>query len=112
MIRAKDLPNKPKCPKCSSQAIGLLKVEEEKVLPLMEKKGEKLTKNEEKLQQRALQTAALIAKYGKAATVALCARKVQPSDVKDILEEEPKLDDRFYELVLEAERKAMSKRFW
>ncbi|MGB9756836.1 MAG: hypothetical protein ACPLVJ_03540, partial [Candidatus Bathyarchaeales archaeon] len=112
MIRAKDLPEKPKCPRCGSQAIGLLKVEEEKALPLIEKKGEKLTKSEEKLQKQALQTAQLITKYGKAAAIALCARKVQPSDVKEILEEEKKLSDKFYELILEAERKALTKRFW
>jgi len=112
MIRAKDLPEKPKCPRCGSQSIGLLKVEEEKALPLIEKKGGKLTKSEEKLQKQALQTAQLIAKYGKSAAVALCARKVQPSDVREVLEEEPKTNDRFYELVLEAERQALSKRFW
>lgn len=112
MIRAKDLPDKPKCPRCGSQAIGLLKVEEERALPLMEKKGEKLTKSEEKLKKQALQTAQLITKYGKAAAIALCARKVQPSDVKEVLEEEKRLSDKFYELVLEAERKALTKRFW
>ncbi|MEM3730339.1 MAG: DEAD/DEAH box helicase [Candidatus Bathyarchaeia archaeon] len=112
MIRAKDLPDKPKCPRCGSQALGLLKEEEEKILPLIEKKGQKLSKSEEKLQKQALQTAHLIAKYGKAAAVALCARKVKPSDVIEVLEEQPKLNDRFYELVLEAERKALSKRFW
>ena len=112
MIRVKDLPAKPKCPKCGSTAIGLLKVEEEKILPLIEKKGEKLTKSEEKLRKQAVQTARLIADYGKAAAIALCARKVQPSDVKEVLEKDSKLDDRFYELVLEAERKAISKRFW
>jgi len=112
MIRTKDLPEKPKCPKCGSHSIGLLKVEEEKAFPLLEKKGEKLTKSEEKLQKQALQTAQLMAKYGKAAALALCARKVQPSDVKDVLEEESKPNDKFYELVLEAERKALSKRFW
>ncbi|MEM3054517.1 MAG: DEAD/DEAH box helicase [Candidatus Bathyarchaeia archaeon] len=112
MIRVKDLPAKPKCPKCGSTAIGLLKVEEERIMPLVEKKGEKLTKSEEKLQRQALQTAHLMAKYGKAAAVALCARKVQPSDVKEVLEKESTLSDRFYELVLEAERKAISKRFW
>ena len=112
MIRAKDLPQKPKCPRCGSTAMGLLKVEEEKALPLIEKKGGKLTKSEEKLQKQALQTAKLLTKYGKTAAVALCARKVQPSDVKEILEKEPKLNDKFYELVLEAERKAISKRFW
>jgi len=112
MIRTKDLSDKPKCPRCGSSAIGLLKVEEEKALSILEKKGEKLTKSEEKLHKQALQTAQLIAKYGKVAAVALGARKAQPSDVRDILEKEPKLSDKFYELVLEAERKAMSKRFW
>jgi ATP-dependent Lhr-like helicase len=112
MMRVKDLPEKPKCPKCSSPAIGLLKVEEEKVLPLIDKKGEKLTKSEEKLRKQAQQTAQLIAKYGKSAAVALCARKVQPSDILSVLDEEHKLGDKFYELIIDAERKALSKRFW
>ncbi len=112
MICTKDLPDKPKCPRCGSTAIGLLKVEEEKVLPIVEKKGEKLTKTEEKIQRRALQTAHLIGRYGKPAVVALCARRIKPSDVMVVLEKEHELTDRFYELVLEAERKALSKRFW
>jgi len=112
MMRAKDLPKEPKCPRCNSAAIGLLKVGEEKVFPIIEKKGEKLTKSEEKLQKYALQTAQLTMKYGKPAVVALCARRVRPSDVIGVLEKEPKLTDRFYELILEAERKAVSRRFW
>jgi ATP-dependent Lhr-like helicase len=112
MLKLKDLPDNPKCPRCGSSAIGLLKIEEEKVLPIIEKKGEKLNKTEEKLQQHALQASQLISKYGKPAAVALTARKVQPSEARSILEKEHKLSDRFYELVLEAERKAMSKRFW
>jgi ATP-dependent Lhr-like helicase len=111
MIRIKDLPDKPKCPNCGSFAIGMLKIEEEKALPLIEKKGEKLAKNEEKMQAVAKQTADLIEKYGKAAAVALSARRVQPTDVAAVLEKEPKLSDKFYELVLEAERKVLSKRF-
>jgi ATP-dependent Lhr-like helicase len=111
MTRIKDLPDKPKCPRCGSQALGLLKVDEEKALPLIEKKDQKLAKAEEKLQTQALQTAQLIAKYGKAAAVALSARKVRSSDIAAVLAKEPKLSDRFYELVLEAERKALSKRF-
>jgi len=112
MIRVKQLPDEPKCPRCASTAIGLLKVEEEKALPLIEKKDERLTQAEEKLQKQALQTAQLIGKYGKTAAVALCARKVQPLDIMEILQKEPKLTDKFYELLLEAERKAISKRFW
>ncbi len=109
---AKDLPDKPECPRCGSMALGLLKVEEDKIFPLIEKRGEKLTKKEEKLQRRALQTAHLISRFGKPAVVALCARRVRPSDVIGVLEKEPELGDRFYELVLEAEREVLSKRFW
>ena len=112
MMRAKDLSDKPKCPRCGSSAIGLLKVEEDKALPMIEKKGEKLTKGEERLHKHALQTAQLIEKYGKMAALALCARKVQPPDVREVLEKHPKLSDEFYERILEVERKAMSKRFW
>jgi len=111
LVRVKDLPEKPTCPRCGSQAIGLLKVEEERALPLIEKKNQKLAKAEEKLRDQAVQTSQLIGKYGKAAAVALSARKVQSSDVAGVLEKEPKLSDRFYELVLEAERKALSRRF-
>jgi ATP-dependent Lhr-like helicase len=112
LMRIKDLPDKPKCPKCGSLAIGLLKVEEEKALAMAEKGNEKLTKNEEKLHNQALQTAHLIEKYGKVAAIALSARRMQPTDVRAVLEKESKLNDRFYELVIEAEREAMSKRFW
>jgi hypothetical protein len=70
-----------------------------------------LAKDEEKLQLRAKQTAGLIEKYGKVAAAALSARRVQTSDIADVLEKEPKLSDGFYELVMEAERKALSKRF-
>lgn len=111
MIRIKDLPDKPKCPNCGSYAIGMLKVDEEKAMPLLDKKGEKLSKDEEKMQDIAKQTAALIEKYGKPAAVALSARRVRTGDVSAVLEKEPKLSDRFYELVLEAERKVLSKRF-
>ncbi|MEM2968919.1 MAG: DEAD/DEAH box helicase [Candidatus Bathyarchaeia archaeon] len=111
MIQIKNLPEKPKCPRCGSHAIGLLKVEEEKALPLIEKKGQKLAAAEEKLKVQALETAELLAKYGKAAAVALSARKIRPADAASVLEKEPKLTDRFFELVLEAERKALSKRF-
>jgi ATP-dependent Lhr-like helicase len=110
-IRIKDLPDKLKCPRCGSLVIGMLKVEEEKALPLIEKRGEKLGKEEEKMKVHAKQTAELIEKYGKPAAVALSARRVSAADVHDVLEKEPKLTDKFYELVLEAERKVLSKRF-
>jgi ATP-dependent Lhr-like helicase len=111
LIRLKDLPDKPKCPRCGSNKIGLLKVEEEKAAGLLEKKGEHLAKYEEKMQSYAKKTSELIERYGKAAAVALSARRVLASDVAAVLEKEPQMSERFFELVLEAERKALSKRF-
>ncbi len=111
MVRVNDLPDKPKCPRCGSQALGLLKVEEERADPLIEKKGQKLNKDEERLREIAVKTAQLIGKYGKPAAVALSARKIQVTDAAGVLEKEPKVSDMFYELVLDAERKALSKRF-
>jgi ATP-dependent Lhr-like helicase len=109
-IRIKDLPDKPKCPRCGSYALGLLKVDEEKAMPLIEKKDH-LAKDEEKMQLQAKRTGELIEKYGKAAAVALSARRVQTVDFAAVLEKEPEVSDRFYELVMEAERKALNKRF-
>jgi len=111
MIRIRDLPDKPKCPRCDSSSLGLLKVEEEKSLTLVEKKGGKLTRSEEKLREQAEETAELIASYGKVAAIALSARKVDAKEVASILQKEKKPSDKFYELVLEAERKTLSRRF-
>jgi ATP-dependent Lhr-like helicase len=111
MIRIADLPDKPKCPHCESQRLGLLKVEAEKTDALVDKKGRKLTKEEERLRDMAQDTSRLIEKYGKSAAVALSARKIKISDIAEVLEKEHCLSDKFYELVLEAERKALSKRF-
>ena len=111
MIRINSLPDKPKCPRCGSVALGLLKVEEEKTLSMVDKKGEKLAKDEERLREYAIETAELMAKYGKPAAVALSARRIAIKDASTVLEKEPKLTDNFYELVMEAERKALSRRF-
>jgi ATP-dependent Lhr-like helicase len=111
MIRIADLPDRPKCPRCGSEALGLLKVGEEKTDKIIEKTGQKLTTEEEGLKDRAEQSALLIGKYGKPAAIALSARKVKASDVEKVLEKETKTSDKFYELILEIERKTLSKRF-
>jgi len=111
MIRINDLPEKPECPRCGSTALGMLKVEEEKTFSMIDKKGEKLTKDEEKLRGYAVETAELMVRYGKPAAVALSARKISSKDAAAVLEKEPRLTDNFYELVMEAERKAVGRRF-
>jgi ATP-dependent Lhr-like helicase len=110
-IRINHLPNLPKCPECGSRELGMLKVEVEKAECLVEKRGEKLTLEEEKLYSFSMQTAHLIGKYGKAAAVALSGSRVQISAVEALLSKEPLLSEKFFEGVLEAERKSLGKRF-
>ena len=78
---------------------------------MVEKRGEHLAKNEEKMRLIAKQTAELIEKYGKTAAVVLSARRISIIAASSVLNKEPKPTDKFYELVLEAERKSLSKRF-
>mgnify|MGYP003879233647 CR=1 FL=1 len=111
-IRMKDLPDTPKCPKCGSRRLGLLNLTEDEAYSLIEKKGKKLTKDERRIAKRALETAKLISKYGKPAAIALSARIFHLEDVEKILEAESKATDRFYDLVIEGEKKALMKGFW
>ncbi|MDR1991943.1 MAG: DEAD/DEAH box helicase [Nitrososphaerota archaeon] len=111
MVCIKDLPDKPKCPSCGSYALGMLKVEEEKAIGLVEKKEIHLTKIEQKMQWYAKKTAELIERYGKTAVIALGAQRISVADVWTILEKEPKSTDKFYEFILETERKVLSRRF-
>jgi ATP-dependent Lhr-like helicase len=111
-IRIAALPdNQPRCPNCSSTALGMLKVTEQKIEPIIEKKAQKLTKDEKWLHDLAEETAALIDKYGKPAAIALSARKVKTADIAQLLQKNPNPTDEFYEALLEEERKALSKRF-
>jgi ATP-dependent Lhr-like helicase len=112
MIRMKDLPEKPACPRCGSSSLGVLGREEGEVQSLVDKRGEKLTKVEEKMKEWAVKTARLMAGHGKPAAVALSGRKLAVSDVEGILKEEKTLSDHFFELVIDAERDALKRRFW
>jgi len=111
MLSMKDLPEKPVCPKCGSSNLGLLRVEEKDAYSLIDKRGKKLSKRERKLRNRAVETAKLISKYGKCAAVALSGRRVKISDVKEMLSKTSVLSDELYELIIEAERNALKRRF-
>lgn len=112
MIRIKDLPQKVVCPKCGSPNVGLLDIEEEKASVLTEKRGERLTKGESTLKEKAEKTARLIRVYGKPAALALCVKRIRLKDAEEVLKQEKELSDKFFELLMDAERKALSRRFW
>ncbi len=112
MIRLTDLPDHPTCPKCGSPALGVLRLEESGVQSLLDKRGEKLTKSEQQINSWAARTARLVSKYGKTAAVSLSGRNLQISDAEEILEKENRLSDHFFELITEAEKKSLKRKFW
>jgi ATP-dependent Lhr-like helicase len=112
MIRLSDLPDHPACPKCGSPALGVLRIEESGVQSLLDKRGEKLTKGEQRISSQAARTARLVSNYGKTAAVSLSGRNLQISDAEEILEKENRLSDHFYELITEAEKKSLKRKFW
>jgi ATP-dependent Lhr-like helicase len=112
MMRINDLPERPVCPKCGSPALGVLRMEEAGVQSLVDKRGEKLTKNEQQINNLALRTARLVSKYGKPAAVSLSGRNMQISYAEDVLKKENSLSDHFFELITEAEKKSLKRKFW
>jgi ATP-dependent Lhr-like helicase len=112
MLRLSDLPDYPICPICASSGLGVLRLAESEVQSLVEKRGEKLTKNEHQVNQQAVRTAKLVSKYGKNAAVALSGRNLQISDIKEVLEKENQLSDHFFELIIEAEKRSLKRKFW
>ncbi|UCE28539.1 MAG: DEAD/DEAH box helicase [Candidatus Bathyarchaeota archaeon] len=112
MLRVIDLPEHPVCPRCGSGRLGVLRGEEEQALFLIDKKDERLTKEEEKIRGRAVKTANLVDRFGLPAIAAFCGRRLRVGDVKEVLKVEKTLSNRFFELVIEAERNALKRRFW
>lgn len=67
---------------------------------------------EEKIQRLALSSTELISKYGYPAIVALAGHGLKSEEAGEILSKGADLNDSFYERVIEAERKALKRRFW
>jgi len=110
-----ELEERPACPKCGSEAIGLVEREPNEVLRVFDLLKRSPAQGERsKVWKEIKETAKLVSKYGKPAAVALVGRGVTPSAAEKILEEEERLSDRFFELILEKEREAMlrSRRWW
>lgn len=107
----KDLPKVVKCPECKSMKVGVLTETEDVVSVVGEKGGKGLTVKERKLWDQAKRTAEIVEGYGKAAAAILAGKRLTTEDAESILWEEDKLGDHLFELIMEAERKAMRRRF-
>ena len=112
MSPIKDIPDPFGCPRCGSHQIGVLDESEVDVARICKKVGKKMTAREERVVEEALETGNLMAEHGKLAALVLAGKNLSLSNVKEILSKEKQMGDQFFELVVEAERKALAKRFW
>lgn len=111
MIQLKDLPPKPKCKKCKSKAIGMLSLTEEEASALVKKRGRAISMRDQELLNLAKETSELIEKYGRTAAYVMTGRRVDPLDAESVLQQEKRICDRLFELIMDAEREALRERF-
>jgi hypothetical protein len=57
------------------------------------------------------ESAEVVRKYGRAAIVVQAGRRLGPGDAKKILRKEKRISDRLFELIMQAERDALKRRF-
>ncbi len=109
-VRNKDLPDRPRCPKCGSERLGALKVDEEKVRQVVERWREGKARSEDnEVIEYINRTAELVSKYGKLAVLALSSR-VRIDDIEEFL---PKIGDidKLVLVVHELEKRELRRRF-
>ncbi len=114
VLSVRNLPEEIICPKCSSSKIGLLNETLEDVLTLCDKELSKFKRLPDKkrvLIRRAIRSAELISKYGLAAVMALVTRGMSILEAKAILKEESEVNEKLIEMILDAERRALKRRF-
>lgn len=71
-----------------------------------------LSDKEKVILRKLLNSAELISNYGLAAVMVMVAKGISLSEAMILLREEPKMGDRLIELILDAERRALKRRFF
>lgn len=114
LLRVIDLKEKINCPFCGSSKIGLTDETLEKILQLCEKMLSKreLSDKEKMFSRKLLNSAELVSNYGLAAVIVMVAKGISLSEATILLKEEPKISDKLIELILEAERRTLKRRFF
>ncbi|MCS7125456.1 MAG: DEAD/DEAH box helicase [Aigarchaeota archaeon] len=107
----KDMEEKPVCPVCGSDRIGVARYELEDILGLIARRGKSVNKKEKKILAELRRNAVLIKKYGRTAVLVLSARGLTLKEVVEILNKESRENLNLIELIIEAEKKALQRRF-
>ncbi len=111
VARVQRLPERPTCPRCSSGRLGVLEEGEEKIQRLCERRRrkEEVALGYRKLLERASKTGELVERYGRDAVLALATRGLAIQEVRETLAGGP---EGLVERVMEAERRALRRRFF
>jgi ATP-dependent Lhr-like helicase len=111
IVRISDLPNAVACPKCQSRSIGALSHDLGELNSLIQRKGKAVAKADKRILDQASESALIVKKHGKPAVVVQAGRRLTPGDAKRILLKERRISDRLFELIMDAERQALKRRF-
>ncbi|MEW6592171.1 MAG: DEAD/DEAH box helicase, partial [Candidatus Hadarchaeota archaeon] len=107
-IQVNKLADRPKCPVCGSDKLGMAEEQADEVRWGAELAGRgKITP----VWKRIVENSKLISRYGKPAAVALVGRGVGNTSAEQILSVEQKLTNRFFELVVRKERESVFRKF-
>jgi ATP-dependent Lhr-like helicase len=109
-MTVKNFPKKFSCPKCGSNAIGVLSNTEEEALNALKKRVKSY--KDKKIIEEAEASAKLYQKYGLVTVYILAGRKLNFSDVERITQKVNETNDKLFELIVEAEKEALKRRFW
>jgi ATP-dependent Lhr-like helicase len=111
IVRIRDLESPVTCPKCGSKSVGALSCDLDDVKSIMQRKGRVVAKSDKRMLDQLSESADVVRKYGKVAMVVQAGRRLGPGDAKKILRKERRVSDRLFELIMQAERDALKRRF-
>lgn len=112
LMKVKDFIKYGKCPKCGSRKVGVANAEEKEIEKIINKNFKAVSKQEIKLIDFLQFSSRIIEKYNSIGAVVLAGRGLKKEEIIRIVEKHSKLDDSLIKAIIEAEKKALSKRFW
>jgi len=111
IARISDLESSVTCPKCGSKSVASLSRDPSDMEIIMKRKGRAVAQTDKRVLGQLLESAEVVGKYGRAAVVVQAGRRLGPGDAKKILRKEKRISDRLFELIMQAERDALKRRF-
>ena len=114
IMQIKEIPATVQCPSCASSQLGMLNESQDPVRVLSEKirANQRMTRDETIMMNKAIESGRLIAEHGQRAALVMAGKNLSQSDIQVVLTNEDQINDHLFELVIDAERQALRKRFW